>query len=151
MHRIAIAITTRLQDQGEGLTMLPMNPLPILFSPASLFFLRRNWHYSPGKASYFPEEVDIIRQIDPLFHPQPGSVEYFHHQTEINNPLPRKGHHYKYLQSVDGDLFSPVESPSRTSHTHNSFITSFHSIRMHTTFAFISWHNTKHLMHHDIA
>ena len=43
MHRIAIAITTRLQDQGKGLIMLPMNPLPILFpSKPVFFFLRRN-------------------------------------------------------------------------------------------------------------
>ena len=46
MHRIAIAITTRLQDQGKGLIMLPMNPLPILF-PSKPIFPRRNWQYSP--------------------------------------------------------------------------------------------------------
>ena len=50
MHRIAIAITTLLQDQGKGLIMLPMNPLPILFPPASLFFFpRRSWQYSPAQ------------------------------------------------------------------------------------------------------
>ena len=137
MHRIAIAITTRLQDQGKGLIMLPMNPLPILFPSKPVFFFPQKMAVSPGTASYSPTEVGVTRQIDHLIHPQPGSVEYFHHQTEIKHPQPRKGHRHKCLKSVDGDLFSPVESPSRTSHTHNSFITSFHSIRMHTTFTFI--------------
>ena len=42
MHRIAIAITTRLQDQGKGLIMLPMNPLPILFPSKPVFFSSEN-------------------------------------------------------------------------------------------------------------
>jgi hypothetical protein len=44
----------------------------------------------------------------------------------------------------------PRESPGKTFQMHNSFITSFHSIRMHTLFAFI-FISIKYLMHHDMA
>ena len=85
MHRIAIAITTQLQDQGKGLIMLPMNPLPILF-PSKPFFSPQKMAVSPGTASYSPTEVGVTRQIDHLIHPQPRSVEYFYHQTESRTP-----------------------------------------------------------------
>ena len=101
MHRIAIAITTRLQDQGKGLIMLPMNPLPILFPSKPVFFFPQKMAVSPGTASYFPEEVGITRQTGHLFHPQPGSVEYFYHQTRIKYPQLRKDHRYQYLQPED--------------------------------------------------
>ena len=65
MHRIAIAITTRLQDQGKGLIMLPMNPLPILFPSKPVFFFLRKWQYpqaqpvTPQQRSASPDRLII--------------------------------------------------------------------------------------------
>jgi len=118
----------------------------------------------PSKPVFSPEEVGSIPRHSQLFpnrgrhhqtdwssHPSPARLCWISLPSDRNqNPQPREGPQHEYLQSVDGDLFSPVESPSRTSHTHNSFIASFHSIGMHTTFAFI-FESIKHLMHHDMA
>ena len=76
MHKIEVAITTRLQDRGEGLIMLSnesvANPIP-------------------QQSQSFPEESGIIRHTGHLFYPQPGSVGYFHRQTAIKYPPDKKG------------------------------------------------------------
>ena len=57
VHKIEIAITTRLQDRGEGLIMLSNESVadPI-----------------PQQSQSFPEESGITRQMGHLFHPQRG-------------------------------------------------------------------------------
>jgi hypothetical protein len=45
VHKIEIAITTRLQDRGEGLTMLSNESVANSIPQQSQLFPRRNWHY----------------------------------------------------------------------------------------------------------
>ena len=118
MHKITMTITTRLQDRREGLITLPnesvANPIP-------------------RQSQSFPEESGITRQMGHLFHPQPGSVECFHRQTEIKYPPAETGSSIPMSPTSRLRFISPVVSPGRMLQTPSAFITSFHTTYLHPT------------------
>ena len=92
MPRIAMAITTRLQDRGECLITLPNE------SVANSIPQRKPAISQKRLAS--PDRL-VISSI-----PSRALLSVFRHQTEIKYPQLRKGHQYKYLQPEECDLFS---------------------------------------------
>ena len=149
MHRIAIAITTRLQDQGKGLIMLPMNPLPILF-PSKPFFFLRKWQYpqaqpvTPQQRSASPDRL-IISSI-----PSQALLNISTIRQKSSIPSRERVIDTNVSNQQMG-IYFPQQSPQA-----ELLIRITHSLHPFTAYACIQHshlfqHNTKHLMHHDIA
>ena len=168
MPKIEITITTRLQNQGEGLTMLSNESVDNSIPRQRQLFPRRGWHRQTDWSSLLPP-------TRLCWIPLPSD------KSQI--PLAKEGSSIQISPTRRLRFISPVESPGRMfqtpnafitsfhitylytifiphhihyiisytctqcSHlfqTHNSLITSFHSTRMHTTFAsHASWHGMK--------
>ena len=84
MHRIAIAITTRLQDRGEGLTMLSKEAVTNSIPQQACFFFLRKWQYPQAQPVIPQKQLALLDKLVISSTPSQAPVKYFYHQTESN-------------------------------------------------------------------
>ena len=155
-----MTITKGLQDRGEGLTRLSNESVSNSIPRLSQLFPRRNGHHQTKVISSIPSQallsVSTIRQKSSIpqlrkghqykyLRPEDGDL--FPSRVPWKNVSDAQCIHYIISHHIPTYNF---HSASYTLHhfitytciqcshlfqAHNSLITSFHSIRMHTTFA----------------
>jgi hypothetical protein len=113
MLKIAIAITTRLQGRGEGLTMLPNESVANSIPRQRQLFPRRGRHRPTERSS-------LLSPARPRW-------------TEPKAPA-KEGPSIPMSPTSRLRFISPVVSPGRMFQTPNAFITSFHITYLYTIF-----------------
>jgi hypothetical protein len=129
MPKIAIAITTRLRDRGEGLTTLSKEAVTNSIPRQRQLFPRRGRHRPTERSSL----------------PSPARPRW----TEPKSPA-KEGPSIPMSPTSRLRSISPVVSPGRMFQTPNAFITSFHITYMHTTLTFTSFRIIHFTSFHNI-